>query len=884
MSDDGYVRVRDAREHNLRGVDVDIPRDALVAFTGVSGSGKSSLAFGTLYAEAQRRYFESVAPYARRLIHQVGAPRVQEVTGLPPAVALEQRRSTPTGRSSVGTVTTLSNSLRMLFSRAGLYPEGAERLDSDAFSPNTAVGACPECHGLGVVHRVTEESLVPDPSLSVREGAVAAWPGAWLGKNLRDVTAALGYDIDRPWRELPPQEREWLLFTDEQPVVTVHPVREAGRIQRPYQGTYQSAKRYVLHTFAETKSATLRQRVRRFLVSTDCPVCGGRRLRPEALAVTFAGRDIAELAALPLEGLAGVLRAATGGGEGGGAPEEGIRQSVAETLCSDLVSRIDVLVELGLGYLSTDRPTPTLSAGELQRLRLATQLRSGLFGVVYVLDEPSAGLHPADTEALLGVLDRLREAGNSLFVVEHEMAVVRRAGWVVDVGPAAGEHGGEVLYSGPVSGLAQSERSVTRTYLFPAEARGLAEAGPPGVSRPGASRAVEGDGVESGPSGAPESARPGRGARPRGQVLPRRPERTLSLSGVTRHNLRGLDVAFPLGVFTAVTGVSGSGKSTLVTQVLADVVAAHTGTGTAAAGKRSEAAGPGDDAEPGADQFPSGGLGADVTDVAEVEGVEAVDRMVRVDQKPIGRTPRSNLATYTGLFDAVRKVFAATDEARARGYGAGRFSFNVAEGRCPTCQGEGYIAVELLFLPGTYAPCTDCHGARYNPRTLEITYRGATVADVLGMTVDGAAEFLADVPAARRGLDALQRVGLGYLRLGQPATELSGGEAQRIKLATELQRGRRGHTLYLLDEPTTGLHPADTEVLLGQLHGLVRAGHTVIVVEHDPVVVSGADWVIDLGPGGGDRGGRIVAAGTPEDVAASRASVTAPYLAAALGR
>ncbi|MEW2220273.1 excinuclease ABC subunit UvrA [Streptomyces sp. NPDC006990] len=882
MSDDGYVRVRDAREHNLRGVDVDIPRDALVAFTGVSGSGKSSLAFGTLYAEAQRRYFESVAPYARRLIHQVGAPRVQEVTGLPPAVALEQRRSTPTGRSSVGTVTTLSNSLRMLFSRAGQYPEGAERLDSDAFSPNTAAGACPECHGLGVVHRVTEESLVPDPSLSVREGAVAAWPGAWLGKNLRDVTAALGYDIDRPWRELPSEQREWLLFTDEQPVVTVHPVREAGRIQRPYQGTYQSAKRYVLHTFAETKSATLRQRVRRFLVSADCPVCGGRRLRPEALAVTFAGRDIAELAALPLEGLAGVLRAATGGGEGGGAPEEGIRQSVAETLSTDLLSRIDVLVELGLGYLSTDRPTPTLSAGELQRLRLATQLRSGLFGVVYVLDEPSAGLHPADTEALLRVLDRLREAGNSLFVVEHEMAVVRRADWVVDVGPAAGEHGGEVLYSGPVPGLAQSERSVTRTYLFPPEAPGAAVGGRLGASGPGGSPAAEGDSVESRASGAPQSARPGRGAWAQGPVPPRRLERTLSLSGVRRHNLRGLDVAFPLGVFTAVTGVSGSGKSTLVTQVLADVVAAHTGTGTAPAEQRSQAAGSGtDDAESEADQLPPGGRGTVVT---EVRGVEAVDRLVRVDQKPIGRTPRSNLATYTGLFDAVRKVFAATDEARARGYGAGRFSFNVAEGRCPTCQGEGYIAVELLFLPGSYAPCTDCHGARYNPRTLEITYRGATVADVLGMTVDGAAEFLADVPAARRGLDALQRVGLGYLRLGQPATELSGGEAQRIKLAAELQRGRRGHTLYLLDEPTTGLHPADTEVLLGQLHGLVRAGHTVIVVEHDPAVVCGADWVIDLGPGGGDRGGRVVAAGTPEEVAASRSSATAPYLAAALGR
>lgn len=843
MSDDGYVRVRGAREHNLRNADVDIPRDALVAFTGVSGSGKSSLAFGTLYAEAQRRYFESVAPYARRLIHQVGAPTVEEVTGLPPAVALEQRRSAPSGRSSVGTVTTLSNTLRMLFSRAGRYPEGAEPLDSDSFSPNTAAGACPECHGLGAVHRVTEKSLVPDPALSIREGAIAAWPGAWLGKNLRDIVDALGHDIDRPWEDLPQADRDWILFTDEQPVVTVHPVREAGRIQRPYQGTYQSAKRYVLHTFAGTKSATMRQRVRRFLVSADCPVCGGERLRPEALAVTFEGRNIAELAGLPLERLADVLRPSAKAGDADGSDNRrdnrvgsaaggtDIRQSVAATLAHDLVTRIEVLTELGLGYLSTDRPTPTLSAGELQRLRLATQLRSGLFGVVYVLDEPSAGLHPADTEALLTVLDRLKEAGNSLFVVEHDMAVVRRADWIVDVGPGAGEHGGEVLYSGPVPGLAQAAPSVTRRYLLDA----------------------------------PSRVREARAPRP--------PQGWLSLSGVTRHNLRGLDAEFPLGVFTAVTGVSGSGKSTLVSQVLADLLAARTGS----AGEPEDEE---QDSVDGAAQ--AGAVDRERTDpeagVSAAKGLDVVDRLVRVDQKPIGRTPRSNLATYTGLFDAVRKVFAATDEARARGYNAGRFSFNVTSGRCPTCQGEGYIAVELLFLPGTYAPCGDCRGARYNPETLEITYHGATIADVLEMTVDRAAEFLTEVPAAVRGLGALQRVGLGYLRLGQPATELSGGEAQRIKLASELQRVRRGHTLYLLDEPTTGLHPADTDVLMRELHGLVQAGHTVIVVEHDMDVVARADWVIDLGPGGGDRGGRIVAAGTPQEVARAGAGATAPYL------
>ncbi|MGC5036387.1 ATP-binding cassette domain-containing protein [Streptomyces sp. DT190] len=770
---DPYVRVRGAREHNLRGVDVDVPRDVLAVFTGVSGSGKSSLAFGTIYAEAQRRYFESVAPYARRLIHQVGAPRVGEITGLPPAVSLQQRRAAPTSRSSVGTVTNLSNSLRMLFSRAGTYPPGAGRLDSDAFSPNTAAGACPRCHGLGRVHRTTEESLVPDPSLSIREGAIAAWPGAWQGKNLRDILDALGYDVDRPWRELPAEQREWILFTDEQPVVTVHPVRDADRIQRPYQGTYTSARRYVMKTFAESRSPTLRAKAERFLTSAPCPACGGSRLRPEALAVTFGGRTIAELAALPLVELAAGLDATS---------------QAARVLTDDLRSRIAPVVELGLGYLSLDRPTPTLSAGELQRLRLATQLRSGLFGVVYVLDEPSAGLHPQDTEALLTVLERLKRAGNSVFVVEHHLDVVRGADWLVDVGPLAGEHGGRVLHSGPVEALAGVEESATARFLF------------------------------------------GRAPAPAREV--RTPSGWLETGPVTRHNLRGVTAAFPLGAFTAVTGVSGSGKSTLIGAVTPETA--------------------------------------------------GVGRLVSVDQKPIGRTPRSNLATYTGLFDVVRKVFAATDGARERGFGVGRFSFNVAGGRCETCQGEGFVSVELLFLPSTYAPCPDCAGARYNPGTLEVTYRGRNIAQVLDLTVESAAEFFADTPAVTRSLGALLDVGLGYLRLGQPATELSGGEAQRIKLASELQRGRRGHTLYLLDEPTTGLHPADVDVLMRQLHGLVDAGHTVIVVEHDMSVVAGADWVVDLGPGGGDEGGRIVAAGPPAEVARAPESRTAPYLARTL--
>ncbi|KDN81234.1 ATP-binding cassette domain-containing protein [Kitasatospora cheerisanensis] len=780
MVDDGMVRVRGARVHNLRGVAVAVPRGAVVAFTGVSGSGKSSLAFGTLFAEAQHRYLESVSPYARRLLRQVEAPQVDSVTGMPPAVALEQRRSVPSSRSSVGTISTMSNLLRMLLSRCGSYPPGASRLDSDAFSPNTPAGACPECHGQGVLHRVTEASLVPDPSLSIREGAVASWPGAWQGKNLRDILGTMGHDLDRPWRELPAADREWILFTDEQPVVTVHPEREPGRIQRPYQGKYSSARRLVLKAFSESRSEAARAKAAGFLEQAPCPLCGGRRLRPEALAVTFAGLPITELAGLPADRLAEVLRPFTA--------DEG----PAGLITADLTDRLAALRRLGLGYLSLDRAAPTLSTGELQRLRLATQLRSGLFGVVYVLDEPSAGLHPADTEALREVLAELRAAGNSVFVVEHDMTVVGGADWLVDVGPGAGAGGGRVLYSGPVDGLRAVQDSATRRFLFD----------PPA---PPASRG-------------------------------RTPSGVLRLRGVTRHNLRGVDVDVPLGVLTAVTGVSGAGKSTLL-------------------GAAAEAA---------ADD-------------------PSVGRVVTVDQTPLGRTPRSNLATYTGLLDTVRKLFAGTDEARRRGYGAGRFSFNVASGRCPTCEGAGAIEVELLFLPTAWNPCPDCHGSRYNPQTLEITYRDATIADVLARTVDEAAPFLADVPAAARVLTVLQQVGLGYLRLGQPAPELSGGEAQRVKLAAELHHARRHHTLYLLDEPTTGLHPADSEVLTAQLHRLVDAGATVLLAEHHLPLVASADHLIDLGPAGGTAGGRVLATGTPATVAATPGSPTAPYLAAHLG-
>jgi excinuclease ABC subunit A len=826
----GFVHVRGAREHNLKNIDLDIPRDALVVFTGVSGSGKSSLAFGTLYAEAQRRYLESVSPYARRLFDQMAVPEVDAIDGLPPAVALQQQRGSPTTRSSVGSVTTLSNLLRMLYSRAGDYPPGQPLLYAESFSPNTPEGACPRCHGLGRVYEVTERSMVPDESLSIRDGAIAAWPPAWHGQNLRDIATTLGYDIDRPWRELPKQDRDWLLFTEEQPVVPVYAGYEAHEVRRAlkrkeepsYMGTFTGARRYVLHTFANTQSAMMKKRVSRYMVSAECPVCHGKRLRREALRVTFAGLDIADMSRLPLARLATLLRPAAQGKAGrvGKDADHPEKVLVARRIAEDLEARLTVLLELGLGYLSLERSTPTLSPGELQRLRLATQVRSNLFGVVYVLDEPSAGLHPADTEALLVALDRLKAAGNSLFIVEHDLDVIRHADWIVDVGPAAGEHGGRVLYSGPPAGLERIEQSHTRRYLF-------------------------------GHDGRPDRA-------------PRPPKGWLRLSGVTRNNLHGLDASFPLGVFTTVTGVSGSGKSSLVSQALVELVAAHLGHEIEEEEEEGEAL----------ERAETGAVGGHI-----VGGMERIRRLVRVDQKPIGRTPRSNLATYTGLFDHVRKLFAATKAARARRYDAGRFSFNVAKGRCETCEGEGFVMVELLFLPSVYSPCPTCHGARYNAKTLEIEYRGRNVAQVLGMTVDAAWEFFADEPHLHRSLDVVRQVGLGYLRLGQPATELSGGEAQRIKLATELQRTQRGDTLYVLDEPTTGLHPADVEKLLAQLDGLVEAGNAVIVVEHDVRVVAGSDWVIDIGPGAGEEGGRIVAAGTPAEVSQSAGSRTAPYLA-----
>ena len=833
------IQVRGARVHNLKNVDVDLPRNALVVFTGISGSGKSSLAFGTLFAESQRRYLDSVSPYARRLIDQVDEPDVDAIEGLPPAVALQQQRGTPSVRSSVASVTTISNGLRMLYSRAGDYPVGQEMLYADAFSPNTPEGACPTCSGIGRVFEVTEALMVPDATKTIRERAIASWPTAWQGQNLSRILTTLGHDIDIPWSQLPKKTRDWILYTDETPTVPVYPeynieqTQEAiAKGEKPnYQGTFTSARNFILHSFANTQSALTKKRVSQFMQISQCPECLGKKLKKASLSVKFAGLDIGELSQLTLTELAATLQGSAHASLATDSlnlkqhyeqnPEKAI---VAQRISNDILARVTALTRLGLGYLSLERTTPTLSPGELQRLRLATQIRSKLFGVVYVLDEPSAGLHPADTQALLSALDELIAAGNSVFVVEHDVSVIRHADWVVDVGPEAGTHGGEIVYSGAVEGLRDITHSHTGQYLFSADTLTGKE-----------------------------------------KQNVRQPSGWLTLKDIERNNVQGLTVEFPLGVITSVTGVSGSGKSSLVSQALVELVYEALGQKVVAEIATGEAG--------LLEQELDTAIGGQI-----VAGMDHVKRLVSIDQKAIGRTPRSNLATYTGLFDHVRKLFADTPAAKAQGFNAGRFSFNTVKGRCPNCEGLGFVSVELLFLPSVYAPCQVCHGQRYDKQTLAITYRDKNIAEVLDLTVEKAFGFFTDEAPILRALDALLQVGLGYLRLGQPATELSGGEAQRIKLATELQRTQRGETLYILDEPTTGLHPADVARLMIQLNGLVDAGNTVIMVEHDMQVASNSDWIIDMGPGAGDEGGMIVAQGTPKKVAQSKTSRTAPFL------
>lgn len=856
------VSIHDAHLHNLRHIDVTIPHGQLVAFTGISGSGKSSLAFGTIHGEGQRSYLESVAPFARRLISQATDPQVGSIEGLSPTVALQQQTTAPGARSTVGTISSTSNIVRLLYSRCGDYSalsgdapfnattsdgapsDGAPsatpitRLASDAFSPNTADGMCPECRGTGTKFVATEESMVHEPQLSIRDGAITAWPGAWAGKNFRDILEALGYDLDRPWQELSESDRNWILFTRERPVVEIVPHRGADQIQRTYQGTWRSVAEYLYKTLRETESDSLRRRTESFLESHTCSNCGGAGLRPQALQVRYLDVPINELNAWSLDFLhqelverqqelgqrAGGSNAARDDHPGAAAaPATRTAQDDAEALLlTQIIPPLAAALELGLGHLSLDRAATTLSAGELQRLRLASQLHSSLFGVTYILDEPTAGLHPQEHTAVLTVIRRLLAAGNNVFVVEHDMDFVAQADYLIDIGPYAGDGGGTVVFAGKPSELVDDRIGANGQSAEYPTARALAN------------RHLQ------------------------LADAPREANGHLELQGINHRNLQGLDLELGLGQFTAVAGVSGSGKSTLVTDVV---------------GKR-------------ATEHPD------------------ISRVVTITQKPIGRTPRSTLATYTGMFDRVRSIFAAQarrDGKDAKKWNASKFSYNTKKGQCPECSGAGHIEVELVFLPGTYTLCPRCQGGRFNDEALEVRWHGRTVADVLQLRVTEALEIFRDladggnssdsgtgsdgatgstgsdggskdpdhsqITQVVRALEVLDELGLGYLRLGQGAPELSGGEAQRIKLATELQRTQKKSSVYLLDEPTMGLHPHDSAKLLDKLEALADAGATVVMVEHNLEALARVDRVIELGPGAGAAGGRILAQASPKKLA-----------------
>lgn len=937
--------VRGAREHNLKDVDLDLPRDALVVFTGLSGSGKSSLAFDTIFAEGQRRYVESLSAYARQFLGQMDKPDVDFIEGLSPAVSIDQKSTSRNPRSTVGTITEVYDYLRLLWARAGVphcpvcdepigrqtpqqivdrlleLPEGTrfqvlapvvrgrkgeyadlfaelqtkgfararvdgevvaltspptlekklkhtidvvvDRLSAKAsaqrrltdsvetalglsgglltvelvdldekdparerrfseklacpndhplqldeveprtFSFNAPYGACETCTGIGVRLEVDPELLVPDDELSLSEGAIAPW-GVSQGSNeyyhrlMKGLGDQLGFSMDKPWRALPERAREALLHGED---YQVH-VRYRNRFgrERSYTSGFEGVVPFIKRRHSETDSDWSRERYEGYMREVPCPACKGARLKPEVLAVRIGDKSIAQVCALPVAECADFLS---------GLRLDSRQAQIAAAVLKEINARLGFLLDVGLDYLSLDRPAGTLSGGEAQRIRLATQIGSGLVGVLYVLDEPSIGLHQRDNRRLISTLTRLRDLGNTLIVVEHDEDTIGAADWVVDIGPGAGEHGGHVVHSGSVEGLLKHRTSLTGRFLSGRESIGVPD------------RRREAD-----------------------------PSRAVAVVGAREHNLRGIDVSFPLGCFVAVTGVSGSGKSTLVNSILYTVLANKLN---------------------GARQVP--GRHRTVT------GLEHLDKVVHVDQSPIGRTPRSNPATYTGVWDHMRKLFAQTTEAKVRGYQPGRFSFNVKGGRCENCQGDGTIKIEMNFLPDVYVACEVCHGARYNRETLEVHFKGKTVADVLNMPIEEAAEFFENVPAIARHLRTLVDVGLGYVRLGQPAPTLSGGEAQRVKLASELQKRSTGRTVYVLDEPTTGLHFEDIRKLLGVLQGLVDKGNTVIVIEHNLDVIKSADWVVDMGPEGGSGGGTVLAEGTPEQVARVRGSYTGEFLA-----
>jgi excinuclease ABC subunit A len=942
--------VRGAREHNLKDVSLDLPRDALIVFTGLSGSGKSSLAFDTIFAEGQRRYVESLSAYARQFLGQMDKPDVDFIDGLSPAVSIDQKAAGRNPRSTVGTITEVYDYLRLLYARVGkphcpicgrpiarqtpqqivdrvleldegtrfqvlapvvrgrkgeyteklrelqakgfsrarvdgtvirldsvgaggpgelpalkkyekhdievvvdrldvkesarrrltdsvetalglsagivvldfvdlpeddpqrerMYSEhlaclyddlSFDELEPRSFSFNSPWGACPDCTGLGTRMEVDPELVVSDPEKSLAEGAIGPWSGGHVSDYfLRLIEAlgdAMGFSIDTPWGKLPAAARNALLRGyGEQ--VHVRYKNRYGR-QRSYYTNFEGAIPYIERRHAEAESDSSRERYAGFMREVPCPSCHGARLKPVSLAVTVDGKSISDFCALPIGELAKKLLTL----------ELSDRdQQIAGRILKEVNSRLGFLLDVGLDYLSLDRASATLAGGEAQRIRLATQIGSGLVGVLYVLDEPSIGLHQRDNHRLLETLIRLRDLGNTLIVVEHDEDTIRAADWVVDIGPRAGEHGGNIVVSGPVPELLASRDSLTGAYLTGREAIAV-----------------------------PRTRRK------------RSKSREVVVKGATEHNLRGVDVAFPLGCFIAVTGVSGSGKSTLVNDILYSALAKELHGTRIVPGKHTR-----------------------------VTGMQHLDKVVHVDQGPIGRTPRSNPATYTGVFDHVRKLFAQTTEAKVRGYQPGRFSFNVKGGRCEACSGDGTIKIEMQFLPDVYVPCEVCHGARYNTDTLHVHYKGKTISDVLNMPIEEGAEFFEAIPAIHRHLKTLVDVGLGYVRLGQPAPTLSGGEAQRVKLASELQRRSTGRTIYVLDEPTTGLHFDDIRKLLGVLGRLVDGGNTVIVIEHNLDVIKTADWVIDLGPEGGSRGGDVVATGTPEQVANVEESYTGQFL------
>ncbi len=952
------LTIRGAREHNLKDVSLDLPRDSLIVFTGLSGSGKSSLAFDTIFAEGQRRYVESLSAYARQFLGQMDKPDVDFIEGLSPAVSIDQKSTSKNPRSTVGTITEVYDYLRLLYARAGrphcptcgapierqtpqqivdrvlaleegrrfqvlapvirgrkgeyvelfrqLQTQGFSRarvdgethtldalsagepklekqkkhtievvidrlavkesskrrltdsvetalnlagglvvfdfvdtpsleggakdpgremrfsekmscpndhaIDTDeleprSFSFNSPFGACPECHGLGTRMEVDPELVVPDPQATLGEGAIQPWSQAHVADYFLRLMGALGeelgFDLNTPWEELTTRQQKSLLDGHSTKVHVV--TRNRYGRQRAYYAEFEGVRGYIERRHREAESDTSRERFEGFMREVPCPACGGSRLKPVSVAVTLGSREnggigIAELCALPINETAEYLR---------NLDLSARERQIGERVLKEIQERLNFLLDVGLDYLSLDRPSGSLSGGEAQRIRLATQIGAGLVGVLYVLDEPSIGLHQRDNHRLIETLVRLKDLGNTLIVVEHDEDTIRVADWIVDIGPGAGEHGGQVVHSGKVPDLLTHPDSLTGQYLS-----GRREIPVPEVRRP----------------------------RTRG--------RNLVVHGAREHNLRDVDVTFPLGLFVAVTGVSGSGKSTLVNDILYTSLAKQLYNARAVPGRHQK-----------------------------ISGVEHVDKVIHVDQSPIGRTPRSNPATYTGVFDHIRKLFAATPEAKMRGYLQGRFSFNVKGGRCEACAGDGTIKIEMNFLPDVYVPCEVCHGARYNRETLEVHYKGKTIAEVLDMPIEEAVEFFAAVPAIARHLKTLVEVGLGYVRLGQPATTLSGGEAQRVKLSAELQKRSTGRTVYVLDEPTTGLHFEDIRKLLLVLGRLVDAGNTVLVIEHNLDVIKTADWLVDMGPEGGSRGGVVVAEGTPEAVAAHPDSFTGQFLA-----